>query len=83
MKEFTKEIISIFEKHENFLDRDIVKDEVFCPMKFFDEIEKLDETKRVVLIKDKNSDIKSFYIGLSKLDNNLFLVSLTDITKMT
>ena len=82
-EEFTKEIINIFEKHENFLDRDIVKDEEFCPIKFFDEIEKLDETKRVVLIKDKNSDIKSFYIGLSKLDNNLFLVSLTDITKMT
>ncbi|QKJ24539.1 diguanylate cyclase [Poseidonibacter lekithochrous] len=80
--EFKNDVITIFEKHEKFLDRDIVKDE-FCAMKFFNEIEKLDETKRVVLIKDRNSNIKSFYISLSKLDNNLFLVSLTDITKMT
>ncbi len=80
--EFTKDVITIFEKHEKFLNGDIVKEE-FCAIKFFNEIEKLDETKRVVLMKDRDSNIKSFYISLSKLDNNLFLVSLTDITKMT
>lgn len=82
-KEFKKEVIDIFEEHDNFLSKKIIKEKEFSSILFFEEIEKLDETKRVVLIKDKNSEIKSFYISLSRIEEQLFLVSLTDITKLT
>lgn len=52
---------------------------------FFDKLNALDETKRVVMILDKRFEPKSFYISMSVIDesNQLYLISLTDITKMT
>lgn len=52
---------------------------------FYEKVEELDETKRIVLMLDKSFNPKSFYINISILDKdkNIFLINLTDITKMT
>lgn len=42
-----------------------------------------EETKRVVIIVDKTFTPRSFYISISKIEENIFLITLTDITEMT
>jgi len=53
--------------------------------KLYEIVTALDDTKRIVLIKDKLSEQKSFFLSLSILDEDskLFLINLTDITEMT
>lgn len=52
---------------------------------FFNQVNNLDETKRIVLLIDKYENLKSFYISISQLgeDKKLYLINLTDITKIT
>lgn len=50
---------------------------------FFNAINNIDDAKKIVSLKDKNSQIKLFYLNISMIDDkNNFLVNLTDITKM-
>ncbi|KAB7887544.1 GGDEF domain-containing response regulator [Poseidonibacter ostreae] len=51
---------------------------------FFNEVNNLNDEKKVVLIKSKDNEQKSFYLTISLLDTNkeLYLLNLTDITSI-
>ena len=51
---------------------------------FFNEVNNLNDEKKVVLIKSKDNEEKSFYLTISLLDTNkeLYLLNLTDITSI-
>ena len=66
-------------KINNSIKRDSLGEE------FYNLLKNTSEEKRVVLLLDPSLEAKSFYINMTLLDKekNLFLVSLTDITKLT
>ena len=86
-----KYIEDIFIQHENYLYPSLVggcdkgSDATCFGKLFFDKLNEMDETKRVVLILDKTFEPKSFYINISIIDEDkhIYLITLTDITKMT
>jgi len=94
INEFIKKVENIediFMKHSDYIYPDLVGecdkngDKTCFGKLFFEKVKELDETKRVVLLLDKTFEPKSFYINVSIIDEDkhLYLISLTDITKMT
>jgi len=51
---------------------------------FFNEINNINDARKIVSIKDKDSQIRLFYLNISCIEEhkNQFLINLTDITKM-
>ncbi len=49
--------------------------------KWIDEIEKLPDNKKVVSMLSKNFEVHAFFVNVNKFDNNLLIVSFTDITQ--
>jgi len=86
-----KHIENIFIQHNDYVHPNMVgscdrkMDETCFGQIFFDKINELDETKRVVLMLDKTMEPKSYFINISIIDadKKIYLIGLTDITKMT
>ena len=79
----------IFIDDKNYIQKTIVSDcenidRLSFGKLFFNEINNINDAKKIVSIKDKNSQIRLFYLNISCIeeDKNLFLINLTDITKM-
>jgi len=49
--------------------------------KWIDEIEKLPDNKKIVSMLSKNFEIHAFFVNINKFDDNLLIVSFTDITQ--
>ena len=94
IQEFEKNFSSIegvFMEHEDYVypsmigscDKD--SDKTCFGELFFKRIKNIDESKRVVLMMDISMEPKSFFINISVIDSDkhIYLISLTDITKMT
>ena len=79
----------IFIADKNNIHKDIVSDyegidRLNFGKIFFHEINSIDDAKKIVSIKDKDSQIRLFYLNISRVeeDKDQFLINLTDITKM-
>ena len=84
-----KNVEEIFIEDKNFIHKNIVSDyenidRLSFGKLFFNEINHIDDAKKIVSIKDKFSKIKLFYLNISFIDEKkkYFLINLTDITKM-
>lgn len=84
-----KRIEDIFIENIDYVDKKIINDysnidKASFGKSFCDEINNLNEEKRVVLINDKNNEPKSFYLTISVIDNDkeLYLINLTNITSI-
>lgn len=80
----------IFLEHKDYLHKKIVNDyeqmnNLLFAENFYKKLNEIVDNKRIVLMKDKKQIEKSFYLTISLLEENtkLFLINLTDITKMT
>lgn len=85
-----EKIEDIFISHNGYIHKDLIKNHedknhIDFSKEFYKVLTELDDEKRLVLMLDKFSELKSFSINISILDErkNLFLLSLTDITEMT
>ena len=79
----------IFMQNSDYLHKKIVSnysniDKSSFRKNFFNEVNNLNDEKKVVLIKSKDNEEKSFYLTISLLDTNkeLYLLNLTDITSI-
>lgn len=83
-----KTVEEIFIEEKGFIHKNIVSnyeniDRISFAKLFFNEINNINDAKKIVSIKSKDSQIKLFYLNISCIeDKNHFLVNLTDITKM-
>lgn len=80
----------IFLEDKDYLHKKIVNDyeqmnNLLFAENFYKKLNEIVDNKRIVLMKDKKQIEKSFYLTISLLEENtkLFLINLTDITKMT
>jgi two-component system, cell cycle response regulator len=80
----------IFLEYKDYLHKKIVNDyeqmnNLLFAENFYKKLNEIVDNKRIVLMKDKKQIEKSFYLTISLLEENtkLFLINLTDITKMT
>ncbi len=85
-----EKIEDIFVEDKHYIHKGIIEDyskldKQTLGEKFYEMAISIDDTKRVVLIEDKYSSLKSFYLTISILekDKKMFLINLTDITQMT
>jgi len=84
-------IESVFMEHDDYVYPTMIgscdknSDKTCFGELFFKRIKNIDESKRVVLMMDKTMEPKSFFINISVIDasKHIYLISLTDITKMT
>ncbi|NQY93921.1 MAG: diguanylate cyclase, partial [Campylobacteraceae bacterium] len=84
-------IESVFMEHEDYVYPSMIglcdrnSDKTCFGELFFKRLQSIDESKRVVLMLDKSMEPKSFFINISVIDadKHIYLISLTDITKMT
>ena len=82
-------IEDIFIEDIDYIDKKLVSDyenidKLSFGSFFYEEINNLNDEKRVVLIEDKDYQAKSFYLTISVIDNHkkLYLLNLTDITSI-
>lgn len=70
--------------HKGSISCNIYEDHILAGKKFYNLIQEKDETKRVVVILNKELESKSFYINITIIEKEqgLYLISLTDITKI-
>jgi two-component system, cell cycle response regulator len=80
----------IFLEYKDYLHKKIVNNyeqmnNLLFAENFYKKLNEIVDNKRIVLMKDKKQIEKSFYLTISLLEENtkLFLINLTDITKMT
>ena len=83
-----KQVLDIFEPLNGYLNKSLIKayeekSEKEVGNEFYELYEKTEETKRVVIIIDKTFTPRSFYLTISSIEQNVFLMTLTDITEMT
>jgi len=94
IEEFSKNhqsIESIFMEHDDYVFPNMIgscdkdSDKTCFGQMFFDKLKDIDESKKVVLMMDSSMEPKSFFINISAIEKekHIYLVSLTDITKMT
>ena len=85
-----EKIEEMFVDHHDYIHKGLIenndnRDYQMFAKAFYSKINEIDDTKRVVLMLDKTLEPKSFYLSISIIEEEkqLFLINLTDITKMT
>lgn len=85
-----EKVEDIFLEYKDYLHKNIIEnynnmDSFTFAEIFFNKLNEIDDNKRIVLMKDKEECEKSFYLTISVLEEEkkLYLINLTDITKMT
>jgi two-component system, cell cycle response regulator len=85
-----EKVEDIFLEYKDYLHKKIIDnyeniDNLTFAKMFFNKLNEIDDNKRIVLMKDKQLCEKSFYLTIALLEEEkkLFLINLTDITKMT
>lgn len=71
--------------HKGLLSKEYHMNNTTLGNKFYELVNKTDESERIVVILNSKLEAKSFYINITNIDfeKNIFLISLLDITKMT
>jgi len=73
--------------HDCVCERFLENEKFFHPgkietsQKWIEEIEKLPDNKKVVSMLSKNLEVHAFFVNVNKFDENLLIVSFTDITQ--
>ena len=85
-----EKVEDIFLEYKDYLHKNIIEnynnmDSFTFAEIFFNKLNEIDDNKRIVLMKNKEECEKSFYLTISVLEEEkkLFLINLTDITKLT
>ena len=86
-----KHVEEVFIKHDDYIYPQLVEscnkdlNETCFGELFYTKLNEIDEAKRVVLMLDSKFEPKTFYINISVIneEKHLYLINLTDITKMT
>ena len=85
VKELNKKFIStlsIFANTEGSLSKKNIEESLKNGNNFYETIVNIDIVDRIIVIKDMNNNVKSFYLNISKTSDINYLINLTDITKI-
>jgi diguanylate cyclase (GGDEF)-like protein len=66
----------------NFMSQTLIKEELSQDTNLYTLIEKTDEAKRVLTLKDKEGKVQSFFVGIAKINEINYFITLTNITKL-
>ncbi|WP_373004926.1 diguanylate cyclase [Sulfurimonas sp.] len=76
-------LIDIFSNSDDLINKDNIIKSMKNNIDFYEFINNIDESSRVVTLKNKDNEEKSLYINISKINNTNYLINFTDITKLT
>jgi diguanylate cyclase (GGDEF)-like protein len=85
IKEFNQKYFSLFDifsKSSQFINKEIIEEQIRKGTNFQTYIEEIDEANRIAVIDDSNGDARSYYIAVTEVGNNNFLINFTDITQI-
>ncbi len=75
-------VLNIFEKYPSFITDEIMKDKIKNHNELFEYINSSKESNRILRLILPDSETKSFFVSISKITSQNYLLSLTDITSM-
>ena len=75
--------IDIFSDCDDFINKENIIKSMNNNIDLYEFINNIDESSRVVTLKHKDNEEKSFYINISKINGSNYLINFTDITKLT
>ena len=76
-------LVNIFSNHSDLINKNNITRSINNKVDFYEFINSIDESLRVVKLKNKDDEEKSFFINISKINRTNFLINLTDITKLS
>ncbi len=83
--DFNKKYISIFDIFSDinqFISQEIIEEKMHLGINFQQFIQDTDEANRIVNIDDAYGNSRSYYIAVSQVANNNYLINFTDITQI-
>ncbi|WP_321778148.1 diguanylate cyclase [Sulfurimonas sp.] len=86
MDEFQSKIhtfLDIFSDENQIINKNNILASSQNNIDFYKFIQKIDETSRIVKLKNCKNNIKSFFINISKINDINYLINFTDITKLS
>ncbi|WP_324172880.1 diguanylate cyclase [Sulfurimonas sp.] len=75
--------LDIFNNENNIINKENILQNIRNGKDFYDCIQAIDETLRVVKLKNSKNIYKSFFINVSKINDINYLINFTDITKLS
>lgn len=86
IKEFQEKfptLLDILSNNDDLINKENILKNIQNGINFYEFINQIDESLRVVTLKDAKGESKSFYINISKIGSVNYLINLTDITRLT
>jgi len=86
IKEFQEKfptLLDILSNNDDLINKENILKNIQNGINFYEFINQIDESLRVVTLKDAKGELKSFYINISKIGSVNYLINLTDITRLT
>ncbi|NOR57470.1 MAG: diguanylate cyclase [Sulfurimonas sp.] len=76
-------LLDIFSNSDDLINKHNIIDSMNNNIDFYEFISDIDESLRVVTLRNRDDEEKSFYINISKINEANYLINFTDITKLT
>jgi len=86
IEEFQKKfprLLNILPNNDDVINKKNIIKSIKNGINFYEFINKIDESLRVVTLKDANKELKSFYLNISKINDLNYVINFTDITRLT